>query len=58
MAEHHALAVPGSLVLRAPAAAFPAEVPSLGNLDAYISAVHRMPMLSLDEERNLARAWR
>jgi RNA polymerase sigma-32 factor len=30
-------------------------VPSLGNLDAYISAVNRMPMLSQAEETDLAR---
>ncbi len=32
-------------------------VPSLGNLDAYITAVNRMPMLSHDEETSLARRW-
>ena len=37
---------------------FPAQVPSLGNLESYISAVHRMPMLSAEEERTLALAWR
>ncbi|NDY92567.1 RNA polymerase sigma factor RpoH [Ideonella livida] len=30
-------------------------VPSIGNLDAYISAVNRMPMLSAEEEGELAR---
>ena len=40
------------------AVAFPAQVPSLGNLDSYIAAVNRMPLLSLDEERALAHAWR
>jgi RNA polymerase sigma-32 factor len=35
-----------------------AMVPSLGNLDAYISAVNRLPMLSLDEEVSLARRLR
>ncbi|MEN9419963.1 MAG: polymerase, sigma 32 subunit, RpoH [Pseudomonadota bacterium] len=30
-------------------------VPSLGNLDAYISAVNRLPMLTLQEEGDLAR---
>ncbi|EIM31483.1 RNA polymerase sigma factor, sigma-70 family [Leptothrix ochracea L12] len=29
-------------------------VPSLGNLDAYISAVNRLPMLTADEEVSLA----
>ncbi len=33
-----------------------ALVPSLGNLDAYISAVNRLPMLTADEESTLARA--
>jgi len=33
-------------------------VPSLGNLDAYVSAVNRMPMLSQTEESELARALR
>ena len=28
-----------------------ALVPSLGNLDAYISAVNRMPMLTLEQEQ-------
>jgi len=32
-----------------------AVVPSLGHLDAYISAVNRMPMLSLEEEQAFAR---
>ena len=32
-----------------------AVVPSLGHLDAYISAVNRMPMLTLDEEQEAAR---
>ena len=30
-------------------------VPSLGHLDAYISAVNRMPMLTLEEEQDAAR---
>ncbi len=33
-------------------------LPALGNLDAYISAVNRMPMLTLDEEQNAARRLR
>ncbi|MBX3610804.1 MAG: RNA polymerase sigma factor RpoH [Hydrogenophaga sp.] len=33
-------------------------LPPLGNLDAYISAVNRMPMLSLDEEQDAARRLR
>jgi RNA polymerase sigma-32 factor len=32
-----------------------AVVPSLGHLDAYISAVNRMPMLTLEEEQKAAR---
>jgi RNA polymerase sigma-32 factor len=31
---------------------------SLGNIDAYISAVNRLPMLSQEEERSLAQRWR
>jgi RNA polymerase sigma-32 factor len=33
-------------------------VPALGNLDAYISAVNRMPLLTIEEERNFARKFR
>lgn len=33
-------------------------VPSLGNLDAYIAAVHRIPLLGADEELQLARSLR
>ncbi len=40
------------------AVGFPAQVPSLGNLESYIAAANRMPMLSLEEERSLALAWR
>ena len=32
-----------------------AVVPSLGNLDAYISAANRLPMLTQEEEVSLAR---
>ncbi len=32
-----------------------AVVPSLGNLDAYISAVNRFPLLSLEQEQEFAR---
>ena len=32
-----------------------ALLPSLGNLDAYISAANRMPMLTLEEEQEYAR---
>jgi RNA polymerase sigma-32 factor len=33
-------------------------VPSLGNLDAYIAAVNRLPMLTQEEETSLARRFR
>lgn len=33
-------------------------LPALGNLDAYISAVNRMPMLTLEEEQKYARQLR
>ncbi len=46
--------IPTALSLRDPWA----MVPSLGNLDAYVSAVNRMPMLSQTEETSLARALR
>lgn len=35
-----------------------ALVPALGNLDAYISAVNRMPLLTLEEEQLFARQFR
>jgi len=35
-----------------------ALVPALGHLDAYISAVNRMPMLTLEEEQSFARKFR
>jgi len=35
-----------------------ALMPALGNLDAYISAVNRMPMLTLEEEQSFARKFR
>ncbi|MCU0773578.1 MAG: RNA polymerase sigma factor RpoH [Ideonella sp.] len=44
----------GTLALRDPWA----MVPSLGNLDAYVTAVNRMPMLTAEEERSLARRFR
>ena len=58
MAQTGALTLSGGLALRAQGGGFPAQVPSLGNLESYISAVNRMPMLSLEEEQQLARAWR
>ena len=33
-------------------------VPSLGNLDAYISAANRLPMLTLEEEQTFARKFK
>ncbi|MGQ9723807.1 MAG: RNA polymerase sigma factor RpoH [Tepidimonas sp.] len=33
-------------------------LPPLGNLDAYISAVNRIPLLSAEEERDCAQRWR
>jgi RNA polymerase sigma-32 factor len=35
-----------------------AVVPALGNLDAYISAINRLPMLTLEEEQRYARELR
>ena len=35
-----------------------AVVPALGNLDAYIAAVNRLPMLSHEEEQTYARQFR
>jgi RNA polymerase sigma-32 factor len=35
-----------------------AVVPSLGNLDAYISAVNRLPMLTVEEEQEFAKKFR
>ena len=35
-----------------------AVVPSLGNLDAYISAANRLPMLTLEEEQRFSREFR
>ena len=35
-----------------------AVVPALGNLDAYISAVNRLPMLTLEEEQTFSRQFR
>ncbi len=35
-----------------------AMVPALGNLDAYISAVNRLPMLTLEQEQTFSRQFR
>ena len=47
-------AATGALAVRDPWA----MVPSLGNLDAYISAVNRIPLLTQDEETSLGRRLR
>ncbi|HEY8048531.1 MAG TPA: RNA polymerase sigma factor RpoH [Ramlibacter sp.] len=52
----HSLAAPANTAL-APANPW-AVVPSLGNLDAYISAVNRLPMLTAEEEQEFARKLR
>jgi len=52
----HTLAAPANMAL---ATTSPwAVVPSLGNLDAYISAVNRLPMLTYEEEQEYARRLR
>src|SRR3954466_8096851 len=52
----NSLVTPGTAAL---AKANPwAVVPSLGNLDAYISAVNRLPMLTQQEEQEYARKFR
>ena len=48
-----------ALITRTPSASSPwALVPPLGHLDAYISAVNRLPMLTLEEEQSCARKLR
>ena len=47
-------ASPGALTIASPWASA-SLLPPLGNLDAYISAVNRLPLLSLDEEQDCAR---
>ena len=50
---------PNGLTGNAVALANPwAVVPALGNLDAYISAVNRLPMLTLEQEQTFARQLR
>ena len=48
---------PGALTIANPWASA-SLLPPLGNLDAYISAVNRLPMLSLEEEQACARRLR
>jgi RNA polymerase sigma-32 factor len=50
------LAAPATTAL-APASPW-AVVPSLGNLDAYITAANRLPMLTAEEEQEYARRFR
>jgi RNA polymerase sigma-32 factor len=45
----------GTLMLSTAATHSWGMVPSLGNLDAYITAANRMPMLTLEEEQSFAR---
>ena len=44
-----------TLAVASPWASRSLTLPALGNLDAYISAVNRMPLLTLDEEQGAAR---
>ncbi len=50
----HGAHATGALALRDPWAL----VPSLGNLDAYIAAVNRLPLLTLEEEQSLGQRLR
>jgi RNA polymerase sigma-32 factor len=47
-----------SLALVSPWSSRSLTLPALGNLDAYISAVNRMPLLTLEEEQSAARRLR
>jgi RNA polymerase sigma-32 factor len=47
-----------TLAVASPWASRSLTLPPLGNLDAYISAVNRMPLLSLEEEQGAARRLR
>jgi RNA polymerase sigma-32 factor len=47
-----------SLAVGSPWASRSLTLPALGNLDAYISAVNRMPLLTLEEEQSAARRLR
>ena len=51
----HTGSTSNALALSNPWATTSLTLPALGNLDAYISAVNRLPMLTLDEEQSLAR---
>ncbi len=48
----------GSMALANPWASSSLTLPALGNLDAYISAVNRLPMLTHEEEQAFARKLR
>ena len=55
----YSLAAPGSTSSTGVANANPwSLLPPLGNLDAYISAVNRLPMLTLEQEQTFARQLR
>ncbi len=47
-----------ALALANPWASSSLTLPALGNLDAYISAVNRLPMLTLEDEQDFARKLR
>ncbi len=47
-----------TLAIASPWASRSLTLPALGNLDAYISAVNRMPLLTLEEEQSAARRLR
>ncbi len=47
-----------TLAVASPWASRSLTLPALGNLDAYISAVNRMPLLTLEEEQSAARRLR
>ncbi|MDG5974808.1 RNA polymerase sigma-32 subunit RpoH [Hydrogenophaga taeniospiralis CCUG 15921] len=47
-----------TLAMASPWASRSLTLPALGNLDAYISAVNRMPLLTLEEEQSAARRLR
>jgi len=53
----NSLVAPVSTALAMPTSPW-SVVPSLGNLDAYISAVNRLPMLTQEEEQEFARLFR
>ena len=52
------MAVQSSALVTRPADGMTLAIPSLGNLDAYISAVNRLPMLTAEQEVDYARRFR